>query len=151
MKNRGDYPQQTEGIIVYCTIAHGDLHSVVVPVMLGHRMMGSCMLFTGSFAASRAHFDQARTLYDSADHRPLATRFGIDHAVSVAANRSWASWFLGYPVAALLDADHAITKASLLTAQTERRLVAQASCRTWHALMENSANSTTRGDVSAKH
>jgi predicted ATPase len=82
-----------------------------VPLMLGHRMMGSCMLFTGNFAASRAHFDQARKLYDRADHRPLATRFGIDHAVSVSANRSWAGWFLGYPKAALIDANHAITKA----------------------------------------
>jgi class 3 adenylate cyclase/predicted ATPase len=82
-----------------------------VPLMLGHRMMGSCMLYTGNFAASRAHFDQARTLYDCADHRPLATRFGIDHAVSVSANRSWVGWFLGYPKAALVDADHAITKA----------------------------------------
>ena len=39
----------------------------------GHRL-----LYTGDFAEAREHFDQAIALYDPAEHRPLATRFGQD-------------------------------------------------------------------------
>jgi hypothetical protein len=49
---------------------------------------------------------QAVTLYAPVEHRPLAMRFGQD--VRVAALWSWALWFLGYPDAALADADQAL-------------------------------------------
>jgi predicted ATPase len=82
-----------------------------VPLMVGHRLMGTSLLFTGDIAQGRAHFDRAIALYDPAEHRPLATRFGQDVGVSILSQRSWALWMLGYPEAALADADHALKDA----------------------------------------
>jgi class 3 adenylate cyclase/predicted ATPase len=80
------------------------------PVMIGHRMMGS-VLHTGALAEGRAHLDQAIALYDPAEHRALATRFGQDIRVAALSYRSWALWLLGHPDAALLDASRAIEEA----------------------------------------
>jgi predicted ATPase len=82
-----------------------------VPLMVGHRMMGVSLLYTGDIAEGRGHLDQAIALYDPAEHRPLATRFGHDTAVSTLAYRSLALWLLGYPEAALGDADDALRNA----------------------------------------
>jgi hypothetical protein len=66
---------------------------------------------TGDIAEGRGHLDQAIALYDPAEHRPLATRFGQDLAVTSLAYRSWALWSLGHPEAALRDADDALRNA----------------------------------------
>jgi hypothetical protein len=79
-----------------------------VPRMIGHRLMGTSLLFTGEFAQSRPHFDKAIALYDPVEHKPLAMRFGQDLGVPILCNRSWAWWYLGYPNAALVDADCAL-------------------------------------------
>ena len=50
-------------------------------------------------------------LYDPAEHRPLATRFGVDTGVSVLTYRSTALWLLGYPDAALADTEQALKDA----------------------------------------
>jgi predicted ATPase len=71
-------------------------------------VMGISLLHTGDIAESRKHFDRATALYDPAEHRPLATRFSVDARVSILSFRAWALWFLGYPKAALVDADHAL-------------------------------------------
>jgi predicted ATPase len=81
------------------------------PLLIAHRIMGISLACTGDFADGRAHFNQAITLYDPAEHRPLATRFSVDTGVSVLSYRSWALWFLGYPEAALRDAEHALKDA----------------------------------------
>ena len=78
------------------------------PLMIGHRLMGTSLMCTGDVAASRAHYDQAIALYDPAEHRPLATRFGQDVGVVVFCYRSWTLWLLGYPQAALADAEQAL-------------------------------------------
>ena len=46
-----------------------------VPLTVGHRLMGTSLLFTGDIAQGRAHLDRAITFYDPVEHRPLATRF----------------------------------------------------------------------------
>jgi predicted ATPase len=73
--------------------------------------MGMSYLTTGDIADARAHFDRAIALYDPAEHRCLATRFGQDVRVAVLSFRSLALWLLGYPDAALADADHALKEA----------------------------------------
>jgi class 3 adenylate cyclase/predicted ATPase len=83
----------------------------VVPFMVGHRLMGATLAFTGNIAEGRAHYDQAIALYDPAQHRPLALRFGQDVAVTILSFRSQALWFLGYPEAARADAEHALQAA----------------------------------------
>ena len=92
-------------------LALAEKQGATVPLMIGHRLMGTSLLFTGDIAEGRAHFDQAIALYDPAEHRPLATRFGQDAGVAILSYRSLALWLLGYPEAALADADHALKDA----------------------------------------
>ena len=80
------------------------------PMMIGHRIMGS-VLHTGAFVEGRSHLDRAIAMYDPAEHRPLAARFGQDIRVAALSYRSWALWMLGHPDAALLDARRAIEEA----------------------------------------
>jgi hypothetical protein len=61
--------------------------------------------------ARGAHYDQTLALYDPAQHRPLATRFGQDIRMATLSYRSLALWMLGYPKAALADAHHALSDA----------------------------------------
>jgi len=83
----------------------------IVPLMIGHRLMGGYLTGTGNFTQGRAHYDRAIALYDPAQHRQLSMRFGADARVSVLSLRSWALWSLGYPEAALIDADRALGEA----------------------------------------
>ncbi len=82
-----------------------------VPLMIGHRILGVSLLCTGDPAQARVHFDRSLALYDPVEHRWLATRFGQDHRVTVLSFRSLALWVLGYPDAAVADADSAIQDA----------------------------------------
>jgi class 3 adenylate cyclase/predicted ATPase len=82
--------------------------TATAPLMLAHRIMGSSLQFTGHFTDARTHLDRANALYDETQHRALATRFGQDAQVALRTSRSQVLWFLGYPDAALMDADQAI-------------------------------------------
>jgi class 3 adenylate cyclase/predicted ATPase len=92
-------------------LALAEKQRAIVPLMIGHRLMGLSLLFTGDIAEGRVHFDQAIALYDPAEHRPLATRFGVDSEVSILSYRPFALWSLGYPEAALRDSDDALKNA----------------------------------------
>jgi tetratricopeptide (TPR) repeat protein len=80
-------------------------------LLIAHRIMGISLVCKGDLAEGRAHLDRAIALYDPAEHRPLATRFAVDAAGSILSYRSWALWILGWPAAALADADQAISNA----------------------------------------
>ena len=82
-----------------------------VPLMVGHELTGISLMFTGNIAGARAHFDQGLALYDPTNPRSVATRFGQDHGVQALYFRSWALWLLGYPEAALADAQNAVGNA----------------------------------------
>ena len=82
--------------------------SATGPIMIGHRQMGLSLLHTGDIADGRAHLDRAIALYDPAEHRFLATRFGQDVGASILAWRSLALLLLGYPEAALADTKQAL-------------------------------------------
>ena len=92
-------------------LALAESQGATVPLMMGHRIVGISLLLTGEFAESRAHLDRAFALYDPAEHSPLTARFGQDHGVTVLSFRSVALWSLGYPDAALRDADRALREA----------------------------------------
>jgi class 3 adenylate cyclase/tetratricopeptide (TPR) repeat protein len=81
------------------------------PRMIGHRLMGASLVHTGDIAQGQVHYDQALALFDPAEHRPLATRFGQDIRVMILSFRSWARWLLGYPDAALADTNNALKDA----------------------------------------
>ncbi len=82
-----------------------------VPLMVGHRLMSVSLTHIGNFAEARAHSECAMRLYDPVEHRPLAMRFGQEVRVAILSYYSWASWFLGYPDAALAATDQAIRDA----------------------------------------
>ncbi|SDR49842.1 SAM domain (Sterile alpha motif) [Rhizobiales bacterium GAS113] len=82
-----------------------------VPLVIAHRIMGVTLAFTGDIAEARAHHNQALALYDPAEHRSLAARFGTDARVSALSFRAWTHWLLGYPEAAQADTDHAVKEA----------------------------------------
>ena len=92
-------------------LALAEAQRATIPLMVGRRVMGHSLLLTGDIAQGRAYLDQAIALYDHAEHRPLATRFGQDVGVAILSYHSWALWFLGYPDAALRDANDVLKDA----------------------------------------
>jgi len=92
-------------------LALAEKQRATVPLMVGHRLMGTSLLVRGDITEGRRHLDQAIALYDPAEHRPLATRFGQDTAVMILVFRSLALCLLGYPEAALRDTDGALRNA----------------------------------------
>ena len=89
-------------------LALADKQRATGPLMMAHRIMGLSLLHTGDIVDGRAHLDRAITLYDPAEHRPLATRFGQDVGAATLCWKSLAFWLLGYPEAALADTEHAL-------------------------------------------
>ena len=92
-------------------LALAEKQRATVPLMVGHRLIGTSLLYTGDVAAGRRHLDQAIALYDPALHRPLATRFGQEVGMTILSARAYALWLLGYPEAALKDADDSLKMA----------------------------------------
>jgi predicted ATPase len=81
------------------------------PLIVGHRMAGMSVSGTGQLSRARAHYDKALTLYDPAEHRRLAARFGQDLRVQTLQQRSLTMWMLGYPNAAQVDVNQALADA----------------------------------------
>ena len=81
------------------------------PLIVGHRLVGTSLACTGNIAHGRAHLDRAVALYNPAEHRPLALRFGQDVRVAILSYRAMALWMLGYPKAALADTEQALADA----------------------------------------
>ena len=92
-------------------LALAEKQRVAVPIMIGHRLMGTSLTWTGNLVEGRAHYNQAISLYDPSKHRLLATRFGQDVGVVILTQRSITSWILGYPEAAIADAEQALKAA----------------------------------------
>jgi class 3 adenylate cyclase/predicted ATPase len=92
-------------------LAFGRKEGSAVPLMIGHRTMGSTLEFLGDFVGAKVHYDEALALYRAAEHRRLMTRFGQDLRVTCLAFRSMLMWLLGYPEAALKGADCALLEA----------------------------------------
>ena len=82
-----------------------------VPLMVGHRLMGTSLVYAGDVAGGRTHLDHAIKLYDPAEHRALTTRFGPELRVTILSQRSIALWLLGYPEAALADFEQTLSYA----------------------------------------
>ena len=92
-------------------LALAERQSATGPLMLGHRLMGMSLLMTGDVLEGRAHLDQTIALYDPAEHRALAMRFGQDARVATLSYRALAQWMLGHPEAAIRDSDDALKDA----------------------------------------
>jgi class 3 adenylate cyclase/predicted ATPase len=81
------------------------------PLVVGHRLAGFSLTFTGNVKQGKTHFDQSISLYDPAEHRALATRFGQDARVTALSFRALGRWLLGYPATAVADTDQAVKDA----------------------------------------
>ena len=110
-------------------------HRISAAVLIGHRLIGNSRILTGDMVEGRACYDQAFELGMAADYRPLATRFGQDIQVATLSFRSLVLWVLGYPQAALVDAEGALKEAreighaaSLMYALTHTTMFAHIPC-----------------------
>jgi predicted ATPase len=92
-------------------LALAERQAATASLMQGHRLMGISLICTGDIAEGQAHLDRAIALYNPAEHRPLATRFGFDSGVSILIWRSLSLWMLGYPAAALESVNEALKEA----------------------------------------
>jgi predicted ATPase len=69
-------------------------------------------MLTGDIAEGRVHYDQSLALYDPVKHRALATQIGgQDARMAVLTHRARALWLMGYPEAALADAERGLRDA----------------------------------------
>jgi class 3 adenylate cyclase/predicted ATPase len=89
-------------------LALAEKRGTSVHLMRAHDAMGVCSYYVGDFPKARRHLDQAIALYEPTAHRSLLTLFGQDSEVHALVFRSRANWVLGYPTAALADAEHAL-------------------------------------------
>lgn len=112
-------------------LARAEQQPLSAPRLIGHRLMGTSYVMRGEFQAARTHLDRAVALYRPAEHRPLAARFSQDIGVSALAFRSWTLWHLGYPGAAIRDADE------LLGAARALNQVATVAYGLFHAALPN--------------
>jgi class 3 adenylate cyclase/predicted ATPase len=88
-----------------------DKNPSTAPLMIGSRLMGTSLMTTGDIVGSLPHYNRALALYNPAEHRSLATHFGLDAAVSGLGFRSQTFWLLGYPDAALANAEDCLRNA----------------------------------------
>ena len=81
----------------------------LVPLMIGHRLMGASLLCTGDSRGRRERTSIRRLRFTIL---PSIVRWRRDLAktlrVAILSYRSLALWLLGYPEAALADAEHAL-------------------------------------------
>jgi len=89
-------------------LALAEKQAATFPLLLGHRLVGTSLLYAGDLHDAREHLDRAIAHYDPAAHRALATRFGQDVRMASLTRRSMVLWSLGYPDAALADADQSL-------------------------------------------
>ena len=66
-------------------------------LLVGHRLAGSALAFTGDYPAALLHLDHAMALYQPEEHRELASRFGADIGITALCVRAWVLWHCGYP------------------------------------------------------
>jgi hypothetical protein len=76
--------------------------------MVGHRLISTSLMFTGDLEQGRTHLNRALALYDPAEHRSLAARFGQDIRVASLFYRALALWMLGFPKAAVAESVEAV-------------------------------------------
>jgi class 3 adenylate cyclase/predicted ATPase len=88
-----------------------DKQPTIAPRLVAHRLMGSSRLFTGDIQEAAEHYGRVIELYDPVEDRQHATRFSIDARVAALSFRAWALWLLGYPDAALADAEQGLKDA----------------------------------------
>jgi predicted ATPase len=79
-----------------------------------HRILAALLFWLGELALVQEHTAQALALYDPAQHRSLAVRYGQDPGVMCLTYVAWVRWLLGYPDQAREKSRQALTLAQEL-------------------------------------
>jgi predicted ATPase/DNA-binding response OmpR family regulator/class 3 adenylate cyclase len=80
-------------------------------LLVGHRLVGSSLIFTGHYPAALSHLDRATALYWPGQHQELAFRFGADMGITAMCSRALALWHCGYFDQARRAADEGLRQA----------------------------------------
>ena len=80
-------------------------------LLVGHRLVGSSLIFTGNYPAALSHLDRAAALYRPQQHQELALRFGADMGITAMCSRALALWHQGYFDQARRAADDGLRQA----------------------------------------
>jgi class 3 adenylate cyclase/DNA-binding response OmpR family regulator/predicted ATPase len=80
-------------------------------LLVGHRLVGSSLIFTGNYPAASLHLDRATALYRPGQHQELALRFGADMGITAMCSRALALWHCGYFDQARRTADEGLRQA----------------------------------------
>ena len=89
-------------------MARADRQHDTTPSLIGYRIKGISLTMLGKVQAGRDELTRAISGYRPEIHRPLAARFAVDFGISALLYRGLAAWLLGYPEAALKDADEGL-------------------------------------------
>ena len=92
-------------------LALAEKQGATVPLMIGHRLMGTSLVCTGDIPEGRAHLDRAVALYNPAEHRPLAPGLAKTFAWQSYRTERWLSGCLAIPRAALADTEQTLADA----------------------------------------
>jgi tetratricopeptide (TPR) repeat protein len=83
--------------------------------VIGHRMLGGCLVSEGEFIAGRRHLECGVALYDWEKHKGLSVTFGaINPCISCLATLSLVLQYLGYPDQAAKSGKRAVEEAKRL-------------------------------------
>ena len=80
-------------------------------LLQAHRAMGATLFWSGEFAASLPHYEQAIALYDPQQHRSLAFTYGQEPGVLSRGFAAHVLWYMGYPDRALTTMQEALSMA----------------------------------------
>jgi class 3 adenylate cyclase/predicted ATPase len=83
-------------------------------LVLGHLSSGRNLFFSGGFASSRSHLEEALALHDPISHRSLVQQATIDPHVNAQAYLGIVLFCLGYPGRALVRSNAAVADARRL-------------------------------------
>ena len=89
-------------------LALAEKQGTTVPLMIGHRLMGVTLVHTGALRRKSSAFRSRICALRSCRASCAGDAIWHRHWVTILGFRSWALWYLGYPDAALADAEHAI-------------------------------------------
>ena len=83
--------------------------------VIGHRMLGGCLVSEGKFSAGRRNLEHGVALYDWDNHKGLTVTFGgINPCLSCLATLSLVLQYLGYPDQAAKSGERAVEEAKRL-------------------------------------
>jgi predicted ATPase len=93
-------------------LAEAKRHDDNAALCLSHRALGTSFVTMGNFLAGRSELEQARSLYDPANHPRFRYQFGQDIGAAALCYLCWSLWHLGHVEQALEAASEAMAIAN---------------------------------------